>query len=111
VDVIVSVLGSATIVEPDGRIDNAGSGILGQRLADVAAGGPQLLVVDLRRVDYITSAGFRVLLLAAKDASARNFKLALCSLNGELRHLFQIAGFLGLFQVYASREESVAAIG
>lgn len=109
-EVIVSVQGPATVVEPNGRIDNVGSGILGQRLAAVASGGPQLLVIDLRRVNYITSAGFRVLLLAAKEAAARNFVLALCSLSDELRHLFQIAGFLGLFKVYASREESLAAI-
>ena len=108
-EIIVSRQGKTTIVEPNGKIDLVGSGILGGRLADAATDEPLLLVIDLQRVNYITSAGFRVLLIAAKQATAKDFKLILCSLNEELRHLFQVAGFLHLFRVYASREESLAA--
>lgn len=108
-ETVVSNHNGVTIVEPTGRIDSATSRELDQRLRDIISEGPQRLVIDFRRVVYISSAGFRVLLIAAKESEERSRGFALCNLSQEVLRLFQIGAFLDLFRIYPTREEGVAS--
>jgi hypothetical protein len=65
-------------------------------------------VLDLSRLEYISSAGFRVLLLAAKLADETGSRLVLCGVSGKVRQLFDLGGFLDLSPSW-SREEGNAA--
>lgn len=109
-EIVVSTHEEIAIVEPAGRIDSATSRELGERLGNLIKEGRQRVVVDFGRVGYISSAGFRVLLIAAKDSEDRNGAFALCNLSQEVRRLFEIGAFLDLFRIYPSREEGVAGI-
>jgi anti-anti-sigma factor len=55
-----------TIVAPAGRIDTTTSGAVEDVLRRAVDAGARTLVVDLREVDYISSAGLRVFLMLAK---------------------------------------------
>ena len=54
------------VVSPHGRIDSTTSAILERHLQGVAAAGQTRVVVDFSGVDYISSAGLRVMLALAK---------------------------------------------
>ncbi|HWI26525.1 MAG TPA: STAS domain-containing protein [Stellaceae bacterium] len=108
-EIVVSTHEHVTIVEPRGRIDSTTSRELGRWLQDLIQEGRQRLIIDFGRVAYISSAGFRVLLIAAKDAKDRSRGFALCNLSQEVRRLFEIGAFLDLFPIYPTREEGVAA--
>jgi anti-anti-sigma factor len=73
--------------------------------------GRARLVVDLRHIAYISSAGFRALLLAGRLADETNCKLALCGLTSEVQRLFDLGSFTDLFVIYPSRDESVSKLG
>jgi anti-anti-sigma factor len=92
-----------------GRVDSTTAPALGQRLEAAVAAPASRLVVDLRELEYISSAGFRVLLVAAKRAEVAGSKLVLCSLSGKVRQLFDLGGFLDLFAITASRDDAIAA--
>jgi anti-anti-sigma factor len=92
-----------------GRIDSTTAPHFGQRLDSVVAAPSGRLVVDLRDLDYISSAGFRVLLVAAKRADETGSRLVLCGLSSKVRQLFDVGGFLDLFSITATRDEAISA--
>lgn len=106
-DLKEEIVGEVTIVEVKGRVDSNTAAALGERLTGLLATPARRLVLDLRDLEYISSAGFRVLLLAAKRAEEAAGRLVLCGLSGKVRQLFDLGGFLDLFAISASRDEAV----
>jgi anti-sigma B factor antagonist len=97
--------GEITIVEVKGRIDSNSAKALGETLTGLIRAGRARLVVDLRNIIYISSAGFRALLIAGRLAEETNGTLALCSLSTEVQRLFDLGAFTDLFMIYPSRDE------
>ena len=102
--------GEITIVEVKGRIDSNTAKAFGERLTSLIKTGRARLVVDLKDIIYISSAGFRALLVAGRLADETNGTLALCSLSVEVQRLFELGAFTDLFVIYPSREESVTKL-
>jgi anti-sigma B factor antagonist len=98
--------GEITIVEVRGRIDSNTARAFGERLTGLIQAGRGRLVVDLKNIVYISSAGFRALLVAGRLAEETNATLALCSLSSEVQRLFDLGAFTDLFMIYASRDEA-----
>lgn len=96
--------GGVMVIAPAGRLDSNSAPALDAVLSGPAKTAPKL-VVDLAAVDYISSAGLRVLLKAAKLARASGQKLALAGLAPQVREVFDVSGFTKLFQT----GETVAA--
>jgi anti-anti-sigma factor len=104
-------VGGVTVVEVRGRIDSTTAPVLGERLT-ASLGGPKVRVLlDLSRIEYISSAGFRILLLAAKRADETESRLVLCGVSGRVRHLFDLGGFIDLFPIAGSRDEGISVAG
>ena len=101
--------GDVVVVSPLGRIDAVTSDDLERRLLGLVAPGVRL-VVDMKQVEYISSAGLRVLLRLAKKAKEQSGRVVLGSLGPAVRQVFELAGFLALFDVEASRELALARL-
>ena len=93
-----------TVVAPRGRIDSVTSSALEQALVQSLDAGERRLVVDLTGVDFISSAGLRVLLVLAKRLGGGKGSVVLCSLSDPVRQVFELAGFLSLFTISPSRD-------
>ncbi|MGA8321771.1 MAG: STAS domain-containing protein [Xanthobacteraceae bacterium] len=102
--------GDVTIVEVKGRIDSNSAKTFGDRLNNLIKTGRARIIVDLKDIVYVSSAGFRALLLAARNAEEKNGTIALCNVSSEVRRLFDLARFTDLFPIYSSREEGVAKL-
>ncbi|MCL4183758.1 MAG: STAS domain-containing protein [Burkholderiaceae bacterium] len=103
-------VGAAALLTPRGRVDSTTAPMLGERLDGVFGGAPVgAVVLDLSGLEYISSAGFRVLLVANRQARSSGVPLHLCGLSDKLQQLFDLAGFLGLFTIHAQRADAVAA--
>lgn len=98
------------VIAPTGRIDTTTVSALEARLAPVLSVACPRVVVDFSAVDYISSAGLRVLLLAARRVQSSGGHLALCGLGEPVRHVFHLAGFLPLFTIRDTRHAAVAQI-
>jgi anti-anti-sigma factor len=96
-----------TAVAVSGRIDSTTSATLDDHLAALAAAGDHRIVMDLSGVDFISSAGLRVMLSLAKRTKQHHGALVLCGLSGPVREVFALAGFLPLFAVEATRDLAV----
>lgn len=102
--------GDVTIVEVKGRIDSNSAKTFDDTLNSLINAGRARLILDLKNIIYISSAGFRVLLLAGRNAEEKNGTIALCNVSFEVRRLFDLARFIDLFPIYSSREEGVTKL-
>jgi anti-anti-sigma factor len=96
------------VITPSGRIDSTTSEAVEQALGRALDAGERRLVVNFERVSYISSAGLRVFLVAAKRLRAERGALVLCALGEPVRQVFDLAGFLPLFTVERSRDLALA---
>jgi anti-sigma B factor antagonist len=109
-DISEETKGNVTIVEVKGRIDSSSAKTFGDTLINSIKAGRTCLIVDLKNIVYISSAGFRALLLAGRNAEEKNGTIALCNVSSEVRRLFDLARFTELFPVYDSRDEGLAKL-
>jgi stage II sporulation protein AA (anti-sigma F factor antagonist) len=96
-----------TIIAPQGRIDTTTSGTVEDAIRRVVDSGARDLVVDFAGVDYISSAGLRVLLVLAKRMKDMRGRLVLCAMPEPVRQVFHLAGFMPLFKVEPSRDAAL----
>ena len=89
-----------------GRLDAKTSEAFEQQLLAAIAAGDRNVLLDFSSLDYISSAGLRVLLLAARKLQESNGKIVLCGLKPTLKTVFDIAGFSTIFSIFASRDEA-----
>jgi anti-anti-sigma factor len=102
--------GHACILALAGRIDSTNAEDLIARVNTLFAAGEKNLVVDFKGVLYLTSAAFRVLLVATDEAERNAARFALCSVLGQVRELFEMGGLLDAFTIHASREDALARL-
>lgn len=101
-------VGQATLLRVAGRVDGTVSKALEDRLTGAVA-EPRQLVLDLSELAYISSAGLRALLVAAKSAKRTGATLVLAGLTANVRDVFDMSGFTALFRIYETPEEALAA--
>ena len=95
-----------------GRVDHSTAEMLKSALAPHlgrCAAGRDHLVLDLAGVDYISSAGLRVLMLAAKQATAQQGFLALAAVQPLVHEILEISKFTLVIRTLPSVRDAVAA--
>jgi anti-anti-sigma factor len=105
--------GSA-IVAPSGRIDHASADAFAAALqphVERCKAGEPPLVIDMSGVDYISSVGLRVLMVAAKQAEAQAGRIAIAGLTPMVREVFEISRFDMVFRIFDNVEQALAAGG
>jgi anti-anti-sigma factor len=90
-----------------GRMDAMNAQEFDAECARRLAEGEKRLVVDLAGLEYISSAGLRSILAAAKKLKAQGGELSFCSLSGIVAEVFTVSGFAKLLPVFPTREEAL----
>ena len=99
-----------TVLEAYGRLDSTTAKEFGDRLNALVQAGRNAIVIDLKNIIYISSAGFRVLLIANRATSEKQGKLALCGITGEVRRLFEIGAFLDQFLICPTQADGIGKL-
>jgi len=87
------------LVSLSGRLDGANAAAAEQDLLGQVEAGPKRVVIDMTDLDYISSAGLRVVLLVAKRLRKTEGALSLCGMKEHIREVFEVSGFLTIFTV------------
>jgi anti-sigma B factor antagonist len=90
-----------------GRLDSNTSPEFEKKIFEVIEDGTKSLIVDFESLDYISSAGLRVLLKATKELKRSDGKIVLCSMKEYIKEVFEIAGFVSLFPIVSSVGDAV----
>ncbi len=91
----------------EGRLDTQTSPDAQQQLTRLIEEGENRFLVNFEKLDYISSAGLRVLLVAAKQLKGIDGELRICRLNEVVREVFEISGFTTIFKVFGSESEAL----
>ena len=103
--------GNIAVAMPAGRLDHSVAGQFEQALLPLAEDPRSAaLVIDFAGVDYISSVGLRVLMLAAKAARARNARIAAVGLQPIVAEIFAISRFDSVFEMFPSLAVALSAM-
>ena len=103
----------ARAVMPTGRLDHGNCESFRGELAvhlDACAASGERLVLDLAGLEYVSSAGLRCLMLAAKEASARKVRMVVAGMQPVVAEIFQISRFHLVFDVFPTVRDALAAL-
>lgn len=107
-------IGLTTVVIPEGRLDfGAAAGFQAQveRVLADAGSAPASVIIDCAGLDYVSSAGLRVFLLAARASQRAGVAFAVCALKPVVREVFDVSGFSRVITVSADRAAALAYAG
>ena len=102
--------GSATIVAIAGSLDSNTAPAAQQALDAILAGGVKKLALDFTALDYISSAGLRVMLGIAKKLGGNGGGLKLFGLNQSVREVFDISGFSTILSVARTEADALKGL-
>jgi anti-anti-sigma factor len=100
----------AVVLALSGKLDATSAKTFEDRILGVINSGTQRLVVDLSHLEYVSSSGLRVFLLAAKRLRDTDGKMVLCGLQDHIRQVFDLAGFSSILSICSSRDGAVKAL-
>lgn len=103
--------GEVVILRPEGRIDGTTSPEVEGLVRGRLDAGVLKLVFDLSGVEYVSSAGLRVLFLAVKTLRPRGGQVALAGVNPNVREVLELSGFLSIFPIEPDVVGAVARVG
>ena len=90
-----------------GKLDASTSRELQDKILPLIDSNHGKLIIDLSQLDYVSSAGLRVFLLAAKRMNDAKGTMILCSLKDTVKQVFDIAGFSSFLKLAGSSEEAI----
>jgi stage II sporulation protein AA (anti-sigma F factor antagonist) len=99
-----------SVVRPQGRLDSVTSADFERDLLRNIDSGATRVLIDFSKLDYISSAGLRSVLLAAKRIRACGGRMSLCSLNRQIAEVFDISGFSSILDIQPSYDAAVARL-
>lgn len=97
----------SVVVRLEGSLDTGTAPVAQERLTGIVEAGVSLVVVDLTALDFMSSAGLRVLLATAKRLRPAG-TLRLFGLNPTVREVFDISGFSMIFPLFDDEEAALA---
>ncbi|MFC1743637.1 STAS domain-containing protein [Candidatus Riflebacteria bacterium] len=96
-----------TIVCFDGRLDSNTARETEQRFSEMLDSGVNKLIVNFEKLEYLSSAGLRILFEVAENLEEADGSLRICSLNETVKEIFEISGFNSLFNVFETEEQAL----
>ena len=106
-DIAVSDVGEVKVLRIEGKLDTKTSPDAQAMLTDLIESGATKIVVNFEKLAYISSAGLRVLLAAAKQLKGNSGELRVCGLNDVVQEVFEISGFNTILAVTGTEPEAL----
>jgi anti-sigma B factor antagonist len=109
-EVSVKTVGQVTVVEITGDIDGSTAPSAQEQILPLAQPGCKI-VLDMTKVNYMSSAGLRMLLSVYRQISSNKGNIVLVGLSEEIKDTMSVTGFLNFFTIYDSLPSGLGALG
>ncbi|MBO3463003.1 STAS domain-containing protein [Aetokthonos hydrillicola Thurmond2011] len=95
------------VLQPSGSLDATKSQEFRQNITEIVEteNDAKIVLVDFRDVTFMDSSGLGALVLAFKALRAADIKLVICSVNEQVRILFELTGIDQVFEIFPNQEE------
>ena len=98
------------VVAPAGQLDSRAAPDFERQVLKSVGKGQRALLFDFTALEYVASAGLRVVIMVGKRLQAEGGAFGLCALNDGVRQVFEVAGFSRLFPIHPERPRALAAL-
>lgn len=95
------------ILRVDGRLDAPSAPILERKIDSLIDEHHYHLILDFSRVDYLSSAGMRVLLSTTKKVKSKKGDLILFSVSDDVGEVIKMAGFDKILHICSSEKDAL----
>lgn len=95
------------VLRIDGRIDAASSSVLERKINKLVDEHRIHLLLDFTRVDYLSSAGMRVLLASMKKIKAKKGTFGIFSVAEDVGEIIRLAGFDKILHIFPNEKEAL----
>lgn len=109
-EIIETKQGEASVFKILGRLDSNTSPELEEKISETVGNGTTNMVIDFEALEYISSAGLRIILKTTKDLKRQNGQLILCSMQDYVREVFEISGFDSFLPIVANLDDALEKI-
>jgi anti-sigma B factor antagonist len=106
-DIVEEKNDTVSIFRPNGRLDSNTSQGFEQKVFGAISEGTKKMVIDFKDIDYISSAGLRVILKATKALARDNGKIMLCDMQDYVKEVFEIAGFDAILPIVPTLDDAL----
>ena len=93
------------IVQPSGILDGVRTNELRREIGDVVESGADIVLVDFQDVMFMNSSGLGALVAILKGVRSAGRELFICSLNEQVKMIFELTKMNRVFKSFASRDE------
>lgn len=101
--------GNMGVIAIDGRIDSTNAAAIEEEVLSATTGFGKV-VLDLSSLDYISSAGLRILLLVYRKIGAAKGRIALAGPSEEIKDIMYITGFTSFFVIVPTIQDAIDAL-
>lgn len=100
----------AFILHLEGRLDAVSSPILEEAIIEVVEKNPKAVLLDFLKVDYISSAGLRVLLSNSKKLKSLHGSLVVYAMSDDVMEIVKMAGFEKVLTLANNENDALSKI-
>ena len=98
------------IAELTGRLDTSTSGSAQDKLVQWVKDGETKIILNLKDLEYVSSAGLRVFLVISKLLQNNKGEFRLCSPNEIVEEVLKISGFNSLLRILDTEQDAIDSI-
>lgn len=98
------------VLRLEGRVDATSSPLLERKIASVIELGVKKILMDFSKVDYLSSAGLRLMLSGTKKLKTQEGRLVFSGINDEVMEIIKMAGFEKILDLFSTEREAVKAL-
>ncbi|SPN73631.1 Putative anti-sigma factor antagonist BtrV,Anti-anti-sigma regulatory factor (antagonist of anti-sigma factor),anti-anti-sigma factor,STAS domain [Chlamydia serpentis] len=102
--------GSTTIFHLHGKLDGISSPEVQENISQSLAAGSKNIILNCAHLDYMSSAGIRVLLQSYHQVGQHSGKIVLTTVPKTIEQTLYVTGFLSYFQIFNSVDEAIQAL-
>ena len=106
-DIIEEKQNDISIFRLNGRLDSNTSPEFEGRILETLENGSNKLIIDFEALEYISSAGLRVVNKTLRQLKTNEGKLILCSMQDYVKEVFEIAGFDSFIPIVSDMDEAL----
>jgi anti-anti-sigma factor len=93
------------VIKPSGILDGTKAHQFREKISETIEAGAQIILVDFTNVTFMDSSGLGTLVMSLKTIQSAGAKLFLCSINEQIKMLFELTGMDSFFKIFPSQEE------
>jgi len=106
-EIIEENQGGVNIFKLNGRLDSNTSQGFEKKIFQAIDDGSKSMIIDFRELEYISSAGLRVILKATKALKREEGKMMLCDMQDYVKEVFEIAGFDSFLPIVGTMDDAI----